>query len=115
MNNISESMNKIDIRSASEVGILLESIGVVTLGKFWNRITLSGDYWRFYYHDASGAGVTVRGRKKEFAAGKCYLLPPACDLESFCNASPEQLFIHCELTGCRSSVGEKIFCVLFAV
>ena len=90
MNNILESMNKIDIRSASEVGVLLESIGVVTLGKFWNRITLSGDYWRFYYHDAPGAGVTVRGRKREFVAGKCYLLPPACDLESFCNASPAQ-------------------------
>ena len=96
-------MNKIDIRSASSVNLLLESLGVVTLGNFWNRITLSGDYWRFYFHDAAGAGVIIRGRKKEFAPQRCYLLPPACNLESFCNATPEQFFIHAELLNCRTA------------
>ena len=101
MKNISEIMNNIDIRSSSEAGLILESMGVVTLGKFWNRIMLSGDYWRFYYHNAPGAGVLVKGCRMEFAMNRCYLLPPACDLESFCSGSPEQFFIHAELTGSR--------------
>ena len=109
MNNISEFMNKIDIRSSGEVGLLLESLGVVTLGSFWNGITLSGDYWRFYYHDAPGAGVMLNGCKKEFLPHRAYLLPPACNLESFCISTPEQFFIHAELNGCRSSASENIW------
>ena len=108
MNNFSEVMNNIDIRSASDTALCLESLGVVTLGSFWNRITLSGDYWRFYFHDRAGAGVVVRGRKKEFAAGCCYLLPPACNLESFCCGSPEQFFIHAELTNCRAVCSDEV-------
>lgn len=108
MNNISEFMNKIDIRSSSDLNLLLESMGVVTLGSFWDRITLSGDYWRFYFHNAPGAGVIVNGRKKSFLANRCYLLPPSCDLESFCNASAEQLFIHAELRGCRAAFAGEI-------
>ena len=102
MKNISESMNKIDIRSTCEETLQLESLGVVTLGSFWNRITLSGDYWRFYHHIGSGAGVVIKGRKKEFKHNRSYLLPPACNLESFCSGSPEQLFIHAELVNCRA-------------
>ena len=101
-------MNNIDIRSASESALVLESLGVVTLGSFWNRITLSGDYWRFYHHTGSGAGVIVRGRKKLFAPGCCYLLPPACNLESCCSGTPEQLFIHAELTGCQVAFTDEI-------
>ena len=102
-------MNKIDIRSSGEVGLLLESLGVVTLGSFWNGITLSGDYWRFYYHNAPGAGVMLNGCKKEFLPHRAYLLPPACNLESFCISTPEQFFIHAELNGCRSSASENIW------
>lgn len=108
MNNISENMNKIDIRSSTPAALQLESLGVVTLGSFWDRITLSGDYWRFYYHDSAGAGVVVGGRKREFLPNRSYLLPPACNLESFCNASVEQLFIHAELTGCRAAFSSNI-------
>ena len=67
-------MNKIDIRSSSDLNLLLESMGVVTLGSFWDRITLSGDYWRFYFHNAPGAGVIVNGRKKSFLANRCYIV-----------------------------------------
>lgn len=108
MNNISDFMNKIDIRSVGDTGLVLESLGVVTLGAFWDGNMLSGDYWRFYYHDRAGAGVVVRGRKKEFAAGRAYLLPPACNLESFCTGTPEQFFIHAELTGFRAAAAENI-------
>ena len=108
MNNISEFMNKIDIRSSAEAGLLLESMGVVTLGRFWNRITLSGDYWRFYYHDQPGAGVIVRGKKRLFREHRCYLLPPACNLESFCSGTPEQFFIHAELTRISSRISGDI-------
>ena len=101
-------MNNIDIRSASDTALQLESLGVVTLGDFWDGITLSGDYWRFYYHDGEGAGVVVRGRKKYFSADSCYLLPPACNLESVCTGSPEQFFIHAELTNCQAAVSDKI-------
>lgn len=102
-------MNKIDIRSAVEAVLSLESLGVVTLGAFWNGITLSGDFWRFYCHDQAGAGVIVNGRKFYFAPRRCYLLPPACNLESFCSGSPEQFFIHAEVGCCRPAVGEQIF------
>lgn len=101
-------MNKIDIRSSCEAALHLESLGVVTLGDFWNHITLSGDYWRFYYHDQPGAGVVVRGSKKLFAGQRCYLLPPACNLESFCIGTPEQFFIHAELTGCRAGASDTV-------
>ena len=101
-------MNKIDIRTSSDLNLQLESMGVVTLGQFWNSITLSGDYWRFYYHNAPGAGVVVRGRKKEFLPKRCYLLPPSCNLESFCNGAPEQLFIHAELQNCRAGTNDNI-------
>ena len=101
-------MNNIDIRSSSDTALFLESLGVVTLGSFWNHITLSGDYWRFYYHDSEGAGVIARGRKKLFQPHRCYLLPPACNLESICTAPAEQFFIHAALTNCHAVAADRI-------
>jgi len=101
-------MNNIDIRSASDTALFLESLGVVTLGDFWNSITLSGDYWRFYYHDSDGAGVIVKGRKRFFSPHRCYLLPPACNLETVCTNAAEQFFIHAELTNCHAVSADRI-------
>ncbi len=96
-------MNKIDIRTSSATGVRLESLGYVTLGAFWNHILLSGDYWRLYHHDGGGAGVFVRGCKLEFAPDRCYLLAPACNLETWCDREPVQIFIHVEMDGCRGN------------
>ncbi len=92
-------MNKIDIRTVSAAALELESFGYVELGDFWNRIVLGGGHWRLYHHDAGGAGIFLGARRVEFAPGRCYLLPPGCNLETWCEGHPVQLYLHFELTG----------------
>lgn len=76
----------------------MDSVGYVRLGKFWNSVILGGHYWRLYYNDDYGAGVYVGRRKVELKPDRIYLLPPNCDLETWCTGEPVQLYLHFEMT-----------------
>lgn len=87
-------MKKITIPVITEANLELQSFGHIRLGDFWNHITLSGDHWRFYFHDAPGAFVRLNGKWKEFQPNRAYLLAPCCNLETKCSGHPVQLFLH---------------------
>ena len=89
-----EDMKKINIPVLTEVKLDLESFGSIRLGSFWNHIILSGDHWRFYYHDGPGAFVRLNGKWREFLPDRAYLLAPCCNLETKCAGHPVQIFLH---------------------
>lgn len=77
--------------------LVLETVNRVPLGAIWQDCRLAGHYWRLYYHDMPGAGVWLNGRKKPILPGRCHLLPPDCNLRTWCAQSEvNQLYLHFE-------------------
>ncbi len=91
-------MNKINAAILEYPQLRMNSVGYVRLGKFWNSVRLGGHYWRLYYHDDYGAGVYLGRKKVELRPDRIYLLPPNCDLETWCTGDPVQLYLHFEMT-----------------
>lgn len=91
-------MNKTNVSILEYPQLRMDSVGYVRLGKFWNSVILGGHYWRLYYNDDYGAGVYVGRRKVELKPDRIYLLPPNCDLETWCTGEPVQLYLHFEMT-----------------
>ena len=91
-------MNKINAAILEYPQLRMDSVGYVRLGKFWNSIFLGGHYWRLYYNDGYGAGVYLGRKKVELKPDCIYLLPPNCDLETWCTGEPVQLYLHFEMT-----------------
>lgn len=91
-------MNKI-IEAAEDPGVpvRLETVCRVRLGDLWRRGVLTGHYWRLYLNSAPGAGVLIGGKRRELLPERIYLLPPFCNLRTWCD-NPEvcQLYIHFE-------------------
>ena len=73
------------------------------LSSFWNHLMLGGCYWRLYHHTAHGAGVFLDGKKIELVPEKLYLLPPNCNLRTWSDGVPEQLYIHFEVENISGS------------
>ena len=70
----------------------------------WNYYgyTLTGNFFRLYWNDNNEAGVIINGRKHPMTRENFYLLPPNCNLPTFCNSSSEkQLFVHFQLNKYR--------------
>ena len=91
-------MNKINTAILEYPQLRMDSVGYVRLGKFWNSLILGGHYWRLYYNNSGGAGVYVGRKKVELRPERIYLLPPNCDLETWCTGDPVQLYLHFEMT-----------------
>lgn len=91
-------MNKINAAILEYPQLRMNSVGYVRLGKFWNSLNLGGHYWRLYYHDSPGAGIYAGRKKVELQPDRVYLLPPNCDLETWCTGEPVQLYLHFEMT-----------------
>ncbi len=83
--------------------IHLGAVSKTRLTAFWNHLTLGGCYWRLYHHTACGAGVFLDGRKIELVPDKLYLLPPNCNLRTWSDGAPEQLYIHFEVENISGS------------
>lgn len=83
--------------------IHLGAVFKTRLTVFWNHLTLGGYYWRLYHHTACGAGVFFDGRKVELTPDKLYLLPPNCNLRTWSDGAPEQLYIHFEVENISGS------------
>ncbi len=77
--------------------IHLGAVSRTRLTAFWNHLTLGGYYWRLYHHTGGGAGVYLDGAKIELRPEKLYLLPPNCNLRTWSEGAPEQLYIHFEV------------------
>ena len=77
--------------------IHLGAVSRTRLTAFWNHLTLGGYYWRLYHHTGGGAGVYLDGAKVELRPEKLYLLPPNCNLRTWSEGAPEQLYIHFEV------------------
>lgn len=78
--------------------ISVDYAGYLRLGSFWNKINLSGPFWRLYHHDSGGAGILLENKYIEMVPGNCYILPPHCLRQTFCKGTPRQLYIHFELS-----------------
>lgn len=82
------------------MGKLLEfsitSIGHVRLCEAWSRqLILNGSFYRLYWQSHPGAGVIINKRRHNLMPDHFYLLPPNCNLPTFCdNREVKQLFVH---------------------
>ena len=84
--------------------IRLEFVCLARIGTYWNNRQLSGNYWRLYRNFSGGAGVFVDRRKVTIAPDNFYLLPPNCNLKTFCcDTGLQQLYLHFELPWCNCS------------
>ncbi len=83
--------------------IHLGAVSKTRLTAFWNHITLGGCCWRLYHNTSGGAGVFCEGRKIELTPDKIYLLPPNCNLRTWSETAPEQLYIHFEVENISGS------------
>ena len=82
----------------------IECVRSTRLGEFWSRCLLSGPYWRLYLHSDHGAGIRIDGEKHELAPDKLHLLPPNCNLQTWCdNPEVKQLYLHFETPCLRGS------------
>lgn len=78
--------------------LVLEAVNRVPLWRNWRNCRLAGHHWRLYLHDAPGAGVWLNDRKKPLLPGRCYLLPPDCNLRAWCDqVAVNQLYLHFEV------------------
>ncbi|MBO5724056.1 MAG: helix-turn-helix domain-containing protein [Lentisphaeria bacterium] len=91
-------MNKTILSPPEVPRISVDYAGYLHLGPFWNRMNLSGPFWRLYHHDSKGAGILLENERVEMLPGYCYILPPHCSRQTFCSGSPRQLYIHFELS-----------------
>ncbi|MGE4565871.1 MAG: helix-turn-helix domain-containing protein [Victivallaceae bacterium] len=79
--------------------LVLELVNRAPLWANWRNCRLAGHHWRLYLHDAPGAGVWLNDRKKPLLPGRCYLLPPDCNLRAWCDEmAVNQLYIHFEVS-----------------
>ncbi len=81
----------------SDPQIRIEYVAEAHLNPVWRIQVLSDFFWRLYYNDAPGAGVFIRGEKYELQPHSIYLLPPHCNLQTWCDGDPLQLYIHFEI------------------
>lgn len=63
----------------------------------WQQNTLSGYCWRLYHNDSDGAGIYSGGKKIEMLPDKIYLLVPNCELKTWVEKNPRQLYIHFDM------------------
>ena len=78
--------------------VSMDYAGDLRLGKFWDKIRLAGHFWRFYHHDGTGAGLLINGKRLDLKPDHCYILPPHCNLTTWCSGHPSQLYIHFEVS-----------------
>lgn len=101
MNKITDSMKNIT-GEADDAGvpIRLEVVQLVRLGEFWSHGILSGHHWRLYRNESSGAGVMLAGRRFPLRPDRLYVLPPFCNLRTWCeDREVRQLYLHFETPG----------------
>lgn len=91
-------MNKTTFTLPEIPRISVDYAGYLRLGPFWNKMNLSGPFWRLYHHDSKGAGIVLDNGNIEMTPGNCYILPPHCRRQTFCKGAPRQLYIHFELS-----------------
>ena len=63
----------------------------------WQQVTLSGYCWRLYHNDSDGAGIFSGEKKIEMQPDKIYLLTPNCELKTWAEKNPRQLYIHFDM------------------
>ena len=60
-----------------------------------HKLILNGSYYRLYWQSCAGAGVIINNRRHNLLPGYFDLLPPNCNLPTFCdNTKVHQLFVH---------------------
>ena len=102
-------MNKTNIKQFQQIQLQIEFADVERLGAFWNNNQLLGIHWRLYHNDTEGAGVILPdGTEVELLPDYIYLIAPYPQLTSFCNATPEHLFVHFILDGCKLSQSDPV-------
>lgn len=81
--------------AADNFQIQLEAAFFCRLGQLWHNNTLTGTFWRLYRNSSDASGVFINGKRRVIHTGKYCLLPPGCDLQTWCD-DPEtrQLFLH---------------------
>ncbi len=72
-------------------------IECASLRNAWKNMLLSGHQWRLYHNDAGGAGVYLNGKKFEMKPDKIYLISPQCELRTWVDGNPRQIYIHFEM------------------
>lgn len=108
MNNQGIYMNNPD--NYRSLDFALECVSMTKLGGQWNRQLLTGNFYRLYRNDAPGAGVVYNRRKHEITPDAIYILPPNCNLRTYCdNPEARQLYIHFELP--RYDCAEPLNCI----
>lgn len=91
MNNITNST------LFEDTPLFLECAKFVPIGGIWTRCRLGGHVWRLYRNNLDGAGVWLNGKKYPLRRNSFYLLPPDCNLRTWCdNPAVFQLYIHFE-------------------
>ena len=66
------------------------------LRDMWSAHREQGWYWRFYYDDAPGAGIRIKGRNRELLPGSYYLIPPGVEFITWQKSVPRQFYMHFE-------------------
>ena len=98
VNKARNIMNKTIPSLEESPRISVDYADYLRLGPFWNRMNLSGPFWRLYHHDSRGAGILLGQEQIEMSPDYCYILPPHCLRQTFCKGTPHQLYIHFELS-----------------
>ncbi len=95
-----KNMNKTNMNLFEQPQLRLDCIKVVDdLQAHWQRLILTGNFWRLYHNDKPGAGIFLNGEKIEMMPDSVYLLSPDCNLKVWCDREKiSQLFIHFEMT-----------------
>lgn len=102
MNKIQQNMNYNALTRLLEFNITSCEYCRKLINPWYYGYTLTGNFFRLYWNDGNEAGVIINGRKHHMSRENFYLLPPNCNLSTFCNSGSEkQLFVHFQLAKYR--------------
>ncbi len=91
-------MGKIEQSGAGPIAPFVEVVHEALLSLYWRGTLLTGSHWRLYLNSGPGAGLEIGGRRRELEAGVFYVLPPNCNLKTWCkNQEIRQFYVHFRL------------------